>query len=309
MMEGVDLYILTGPTAVGKTELSLQWAEAHGAEIISCDSLLFYRGMNIGTAKPSKADLARVPHHLIDVAEPAEAWNVQRYLAEATRAVEDVMLRGKRVLVTGGSGFYLKAFFAPIADRVEVPEAVAREVEALDRQGLAAMVESLLHLDPEAGESLDMCNPRRVRRALERVMATGKPLRQLQEEFARQSFPFSLCRRHLCLLTRDRDELRERVVHRVDAMLEAGLVDEVRSLLVRGLEQNPSAASAIGYREVIRHLHGETKVEECREEIIQNTQHLIKKQLTWFRHQLPAGRVVNLTETEPTPGILFEENR
>lgn len=303
-----DLFILTGPTAVGKTELALQWAEAFGAEIVSCDSLLFYRGMDIGTAKPSSEERKRVPHHLIDVAEPDEPWSIHRYLTEATEIVADIWRRGRRVLVVGGSGFYLKSFLAPVIDTTVVPANVAERVAALAEKGREAMAAELIRIDPRAGKTLDLQNPRRVMRALERSLATGKSVRQLQEEMKTRSFPFEESRQRVCLLTRSREDLQRRIVLRVDEMLAAGLVEEVRRLLERGLKKNASAASAIGYRETIRCLAGELPESQLREEIIRNTNRLVKKQLTWFRHQLPAARHMSLTERERVEASdLFEE--
>lgn len=296
---GIEFFILTGPTAVGKTELALEWAERHGAEIISCDSLLFYRGMDVGTAKPSTEERERVPHHLIDVAEPSEAWSVHRYLAAAVEVVSEVHARGRQVMVTGGSGFYLKSFLAPVVDAVEIPAEVTARVEELGGEGLDAMVRELGRVDPDAGATIDLRNPRRVARALERCLATGRSVRQLREEMGEQPFPFRDVQRRLCLLEREREDLEERIARRADQMLERGLVDEVRRLLERGLEKNRSAASAIGYRETIRHLNCELSEPELREEIIRNTRRLVKKQLTWFRHQLPPGtRALCLTGRE-----------
>jgi tRNA dimethylallyltransferase len=295
----LELFVLTGPTAVGKTEVALQWAERHGAEIVSCDSLLFYRGMDIGTAKPSPAERERVPHHLVDVAEAAQPWNVHRYLAAAVAAVAAIHRRGRRVLVAGGSGFYLKSFLAPVVDPLEIPAEVSRRVEDLAAQGPEVMVREITRLDPRAGESLDLQNPRRVARALERCLATGRSVRELKEEMGARSFPFALCQRRVCLLQRDQEDLERRIARRVDQMLEAGLVGEVRGLLENGLEKNPSAASAIGYRETIRYLAGDLPEAQLREEIIRNTSRLVKKQRTWFRHQLPANtRTLCLTGRE-----------
>src|SRR3954471_22380252 len=163
------LHVLTGCTAVGKTELALQWAESRGAEIVSCDSLLFYRGADLGTAKPTKAELARVPHHLIDVCDVTDRMDVTRYIAQARIAIDGIFARGRRVLVTGGSGFYLKAFFAPVADEVAVPPSLREELRLkLDQQGLAALVTDLNRLNPGGLGALDVQNPRRVVRALER---------------------------------------------------------------------------------------------------------------------------------------------
>lgn len=296
---GIDLYIVTGPTAVGKTELALSWAEAFGAEIVSADSLLFYRGMDIGTAKPSEKDRARVPHHLIDVREAGEPWDIQGYVAAAAAKVAEIHRRGRRVLITGGSGFYLKGFFAPVVDQVRVPPEVVRQVAFLEEAGRDALAAGLVAVDPLAGDWVDLQNPRRVARALERSLATGKSVRQLRKEMAAHPFPFMHCRRRVVLLLRERAELQARIARRVDEMLGAGLVGEVTHLLKKGLEHNPSAASAIGYRETVRYLAGELSVEGLREEIIRNTGRLVKKQRTWFRYQLPPEtRTICLTGDE-----------
>ena len=159
------LHVLTGPTAVGKTEWALRWAEANGAEIVSCDSLLFYRGMDLGTAKPTAAERTRVPHHLIDIRNVTEAMDITHYVALARRAVEEIAARGRALLVTGGSGFYLKSFFAPVADNVEISPTLRAEVARL---ALPEAVEKLRALNPAGLGALDTDNPRRVARALER---------------------------------------------------------------------------------------------------------------------------------------------
>ncbi|HTZ21380.1 MAG TPA: tRNA (adenosine(37)-N6)-dimethylallyltransferase MiaA [Opitutaceae bacterium] len=287
------LYVLTGCTATGKTEWALRWAEAFGAEIVSCDALLFYRGMDIGTAKPTPADQVRVPHHLIDVCDVTDRMDVTRYVALAREAAERIAARDRRVLVTGGSGFYLKAFFAPVADEVAVPFAVRARVAELDP---AAAVAELRQLNPEGLGSLDTANPRRVSRALERCLASGRPLAELTAAFARQPAPFADWRVELTQLDRPPVELEARLAGRVQAMLTAGLVDEVRRLLPAGLKDNPSAARAIGYRETMAVLEGTLPSEELAAEIVKNTRALVKKQRTWFRTQLPSHRVVAADE-------------
>ncbi len=286
---GDTIYVLTGPTAAGKTELALRWAEAHNAEILSCDSLLFYRGMDIGTAKPSAAERARVRHHLVDVVEVTDPMDVTRYVAGAKAVVEDIVARGRTVLVTGGSGFYLKAFFSPVADGVEVPAEVRRRVERLP---LAEALAELRQCNPEGIENLDTANPRRVARALERCLASGRTLRELAGEFARQRAPFAGWGVMLARLERPAAELNARIEARVEGMLRAGLVDEVRRLRAAGLEKNPSAARAIGYREVLARLDGKLGEAGLAAEIVKNTRALVKKQRTWFRTQLPAHPVV-----------------
>lgn len=285
------LHILTGPTAVGKTELSLEWAEQYGAEIVSCDSLLFYRGMNIGTAKPRADELARVPHHLIDIHEPDSAMTIADYVARAERTVADIVRRGKRVLVTGGSGFYLKAFFGPVVDRVAVSAELREQVETkLMNEGLASLVKELKELNPAGLGGLDAANPRRVTRALERCRASGKTLQRVKAEFDAQPGAFSEFQINGVCLTREPEELNQRIALRVDHMLAEGLVAEVRGLLDQGLDRNPSAVRSIGYRETVAMLAGELPESELPAAIVKNTKALVRKQRTWFRNQLPELR-------------------
>jgi tRNA dimethylallyltransferase len=291
------LHVLTGCTAVGKTEWALRWAEEHGAEILSCDSQLFYRGMDIGTAKPTAAEQSRVRHHLIDCCDVRESMDVARYVELARAALSDIASRGRSGLVVGGSGFYLKAFFGPVADGVAVSVEMRQEVAALPP---AAVVARLRALNPLGLEGLDLANPRRVVRALERCLASGKTWDELVYDFSRQPSPFAAWAPKLTVIERDPAELERRIVGRVQAMLAGGLVDEVRQLLGRGLRDNPSAARAIGYREVIDVLDGRLPVHALPDEIAQNTRRLVKKQRTWFRTQLPPHAVIDaghLTET------------
>jgi tRNA dimethylallyltransferase len=298
------LHVLTGPTAVGKTELALRWAEANHAEIVSCDALLFYRGMDIGTAKPTAEERARVPHHLIDVCEVNERMDVTYYVTKAQAAVADITSRGRKVLVAGGSGFYLKAFFAPVADAVAVAPELRAEIEAkLAAEGLGALVAELRGLNPRGLGELDTDNSRRVTRALERCRSSGRTLRELAEDFARQPGAFAewtvICTR----LDRPPEELDRRIKARVDAMLTDGLVDEVRRLRSVGIEGNPSASRAIGYRETLAMLDRQLPEAGLAAEIAKNTRGLVKKQRTWFRTQLPEHRVV--AAAEATVAALF----
>lgn len=287
------IHVLTGCTAVGKTELALGWAEARGAEIVSCDSLLFYRGANIGTAKPSAAELARVPHHLIDICAITERMDVTHYVTKARAAIDDILRRGRTVLVTGGSGFYLKAFFAPVADELAVPVEIRTGVRTrLDRDGVVSLVTELTKLNPQGLGALDVHNPRRVTRALERCLASGRTLAALQAEFAALPAPFADCEVKLGELVREPADLEARIGQRVAGMMRAGLVEEVRALLPQGLKQNPSAAGAIGYRETIDCLEGRLPEKELAAAIAQNTRSLVKKQRTWFKTQLPAHPLI-----------------
>jgi len=293
------IHVLTGCTAVGKTELALRWAEAHGAEIVSCDSLLFYRGADLGTAKPSPAERARVPHHLIDTSPVDEQMDIVRYVTLARAAVADIWARGRKVLVTGGSGFYLKVFFGPVADEVAVPPGLRESVRArLAAEGLEALVAELHRLNPAGLGSLDSRNPRRVVRALERCLASGRTLAELAAAFATQPGPFAGHPVVLTELVREPADLDARIARRVDSMLRDGLVEEVRRLRGQGLARNPSAAGAIGYRETIDHLEGRLAERELADTIVRHTRALVRKQRTWFRTQLPAHRTLPAASAE-----------
>jgi tRNA dimethylallyltransferase len=294
--------ILTGCTAVGKTELALDWAEAMDAEIVSCDSLLFYRGMDIGTAKPTREDRLRVVHHLVDIVNVDQRMDVKMFVGLAREAIADIESRRKRVLVTGGSGFYLKAFFAAVTDSIESDLALKAELEAeLGKVGLPAMVERLSKLNPGGLAGLDLQNPRRVVRALERCLVSGMTLEALAGQFANQPAPFSDFDIRLLEITREPDELRERIRMRAEQMLAGGLVEEVRSLRALGLCGNPSASRAIGYREVLAALDGPIDESALVEEISQNTWKLVRKQRTWFRTQLPAHRCIAAEDAKRAP--------
>ena len=282
------LHIITGPTAVGKTAFALDFAEREDAEIVSCDASLFYRGMDIGTAKPTAAELSRVPHHMIDICDVDQRYDIVAFDAQVRLIINSILERGRSVLVTGGSGFYLKSFFAPVIDTVVVPDEIRDEVYSLyESVGLSGLLERLQEVSPEGFGNLDIKNPRRVQRALERCLASGKSLPELQAAFEARPEPYSEFSKRLVLLERDPDELRQRVELRAQQMINSGLIDEVTKLIASGIERNPSAASAIGYRETIAFLKGSLPEQELLPTIIQNTMHLVKKQRTWFRTQIP----------------------
>lgn len=296
---------------MGKTALALDWAEANDAEIVSCDASLFYRGMDIGTAKPTGAERARVRHWLIDVCEVRERMDVAKYVELARAACADIAGRGRRILVTGGSGFYLKAFFSPVADEVAVPAELRAEIEGRLAKGGAGGLEDLLgelrKLNPGGLGELDVKNPRRVTRALERCRASGRTLAELTADFAARPGPFADWAVRAVRLDREPEELRARIEARVDAMLREGLVDEVRRLRAEGIEENPSAASAIGYRETLAALDaGAVDKGRLGAEIALNTWKLVRKQRTWFRTQLPAERVRVVAAGEARVAGLFE---
>jgi tRNA dimethylallyltransferase len=303
------LHLLTGCTACGKTEVSLRWAERFGAEIVSCDALLFYRGMDIGTAKPTAEERARVMHHLVDVVEPTERMNVKEYSRLARAAVEAIEARGREVLVVGGSGFYLKSFLEVVADDVAVDPGLRDRLEKQARNvGLDTLVGELARLNPDGLGTLDVRNPRRVVRALERCLVSGRSLAELADDLRRAPRPFPDRRIRLVELAREPGELRERIRRRVDAMSREGLVEEVRALRERGFEANPTASQAVGYRETLAWLDaGAANLGSLVEAITHSTNRLARKQRTWFRGQLPAHKVVQVRGSDAVDvDALFE---
>jgi len=280
------IHILTGPTAVGKTETSLRWAETHDAEIISCDSVCVYRGMDIGSAKPTAAEQARVRHHGLDLADPSERYSVSQYVGMARGAIAAAHGRGRRVLVTGGSGFYLAAFFGPVTDELEIPAAVADEVRTLHRQGLASMLLRLRGLEgDDLPDWLDVQNPIRVAKALERRLASGRGLDALRDDFLTRRGPFADHPVTFELLERADGELKARIAARTESMLQGGIIEEAERLLAMNLDPELTSARAVGYRAVMDWLEGGQRVvkEGLAERINLDTWALVRKQRKWFR--------------------------
>lgn len=301
MENDADIFVITGTTAVGKTETALRWAETNNAEIVSCDSTNVYRGMDIGTAKPSQAERARVPHHGIDLAEPSQKFSVGDYLAFAVPCVADISACGKRVLVTGGSGFYLKAFYAPVTDEIVVPDSVRSRVELLFSRGEDCAVNALRELNPDGAPGFDWKNPRRVARALERCLTSGKTISELLAEMQARVSPFARYKVRTLLLSRTKEDLNARIDLRIKKMLADGLVEEVRMLIKeRGLRPDTPAGNAIGYRETSDWLaSGEPGgVSALADAIALSTRRLAAKQRKWFRTQIPVDRVLELPLTQ-----------
>ncbi len=281
-----SLYILTGPTASGKTQAALDWAEKHGAEIISCDAFLVYRGMDIGTAKPSKEELARVPHHLVDCLSLNEHFNVQAYIERVQALLPSIFDRGNKALITGGSAFYVKSFFAPVSAMQKEDPAVRQKVAAiLENKGIDGVLSELYARNPKGLGTLDIANSRRLTRALERCMLSGQTLLELAEDFSRALSPFEALNKKLRILTPLPEQLQSNIVQRVETMFQKGLLDEVKALSALGLRENPIASQAIGYKEVLQWLsEGEvSSLASLKSLIIKNTSRLAKKQYTWIR--------------------------
>lgn len=295
------IFVVTGTTAVGKTELSLACAEENNAEILCCDSTTVYRGMDIGTAKPTGEEQARVPHHGLDLVEPNEKFSVGDYVAYAQKSVEEIFSRGKSVLVSGGSGFYLKSFFSSVTDDLEIPETVRKRVAEILSRGNAFSEQVLRELNDggnAAPTSFDWENPRRVAKGLERCLASGKTLAELKAEFDSRECVFSKYPKYTILLTRNKEDLNSRIGIRVKKMISDGLIDEVRRLSSAGiLRANTPAGNAIGYRETLSWLsEGEPGGIPALAEIISlSTRQLAAKQRKWFRTQIPVDEIRELS--------------
>lgn len=283
------LYFIVGPTAVGKTALALDVAGRLGALILSCDAYCIYRGMDIGTAKPTAAEQARVPHRGIDLIGPSDIYAIDRYMAYASSVIEECSASGMPIVVAGGSGFYLKSFFSAVVDEIKIPRELREAVDKLyESGGLEALQQSLEGYANRSDQTIDWNNPRRVRMALMRCRAANEPLSELQRRFSMQAPPFEGISKEVCLLERDPTELHQRIALRVDQMLAEGLVEEVSKLREEGLTASATASAAIGYRETLAFLAGEIpSLDALREEIIVHTRQLARKQRTWFRKQIP----------------------
>ena len=273
------MVIILGPTAVGKTEIAIQLAERLNGEIISADSRLFYRGMDIGTAKPSEDELARVPHHLIDIADPDDVIGLSRFQNAARKAIQEIREKGRLPFLVGGTGQYVRG----VIEEWEVPKVEPSPAlrEALERWsqviGPLGLHHRLSVLDPRAADSIDYRNLRRTIRALEVILLTGK---LFSAQKRRGASPYDVLQLGLM---RPRPELYERIDRRVDAMIEEGLVEEVRSLLLQGYSPDLPSLSAIGYREISSHLQGETSLEEAIRLIKRSTRILVRRQANWFK--------------------------
>ena len=291
------LVLLLGPTAVGKTELAIQLAEKMNGEIVSADSRLFYRGMDIGTAKPSQEELAKVPHHLIDTANPDEVISLALFQRQARAAISDIHARKKLPFLVGGTGQYIRA----VTEGWSPPEVKANtklrdELDKMkEERGANWLHARLERLDPEAAAQIDARNVRRTIRALEVILTTGRKFSAQRE---RGASPYQLL---TIGLTRPREELYQRVDARIDAMFANGFLEEVTRLLGQGYSPGLPSMSAIGYRECVRVARGELTEEQAKVQIRRATRIFVRRQANWFKESDPAIRWFTLR-----PGIEAE---
>jgi tRNA dimethylallyltransferase len=283
------LLIILGPTASGKSDLAMRLAECCNGELINADSLQVYRGLDIGTAKPTLAERARVTHHLIDLLPPEAPFTAAEFCRAADRVIADMVARGKRPIVVGGTGLYLRALIHGLADSPGEELTVRAAMQQLAaHEGNAAVLDRLRAVDPQAAAQIHPNNLVRIIRALEVYHQGGRPLSAYWADhgFAAERY------RYLKLgILVERDELYRRIEIRVDAMLAAGLVAEVRQLLAAGADPSLKPLRSIGYKEICAHISGEISLAEARELIIRNTRHYAKRQLTWCKREEPINWV------------------
>ena len=298
-----NIICVAGPTASGKTALAVELAKEFHGEVISCDSMQVYKYMDIGTAKPTEEEMQGIPHHMLSVAEPTEDFSVSRYCAMATPILDDILARGKTAIIAGGTGLYMDALirgndFAPFPS-TGMREKLEARAEA---EGMEALLGELGQIDPDSAAKLHLSDKKRIIRALEVYYETGQTITAHNEKT--QAVPPRYCAIWLGLDFENRSDLYDRINLRVDKMLSDGLIDEIRSLLSRGIPEKCTAMQAIGYKEFIDALNGSGTIEEAAELVRQSSRRYAKRQLTWFRRNSQMHWLMRQSGTT-TEEILF----
>lgn len=279
------LVIIAGPTATGKTKCAVELAKAINGEIISADSIQVYKGMDIGSAKVTLEEMCGVKHHLIDVLEPTQDFNITVFQTLAKEAMDEIYSRGKVPIIAGGTGFYIQSVlydidFTENEDNNEIREALTRI--SLEKDGKDILFAMLKDIDPESADVIDKNNIKRVIRAIEFYKLSGK---KISEHNKLQSSKEAAYDARFFVLTDDRKVLYERIDKRVDKMIELGLVEEVRNLLNKGLKRDMVSMQGIGYKEIVSYLMGEISLDEAIYIIKRDTRHFAKRQITWFKRE------------------------
>lgn len=298
-----NIICIAGPTASGKTALSIALAKQLDGEVVSCDSMQIYKGMDIGTAKPTLEEMDGVPHHMLDVAEPWEDFSVSRYCEMAAPIVDDIVARGKTAIIAGGTGLYMDALirgntFAPYPST-----GMRQKLEAqADEQGTEKMLELLRSIDPDSAERLHLADRKRILRALEVYYETGETITAHNRKTQAQPNRYNPI--WFALEDADRARLYARIDRRVDKMLEAGLLEEIRQLLAVGISPRCTAMQAIGYKEFIDYLDGNCTLDAASAAVKQASRHYAKRQLTWFRRN-PAIHWLRRSSNDTNEKILL----
>ncbi len=277
-----NLFILMGPTAIGKTDLSIDLAKKFDAEIISADSMQIYKYMDIGTAKVTKDEMKGVTHHIIDNVYPDVEYTVSNYQSDASKLIKDINMRNKLPMVVGGTGLYINSLVYNLNFAKVAPDEEYRtELEELaDRYGDAYLHDKLAEIDIKSSDSISINDRKRMIRALEIYKKTGKTMSEHNENFRKEVDKYNLV---MVCLNMDRSKLYDRINRRVDIMVEEGLIDEVKSLLAKGYHKDLVSLKGIGYKEIIMYLEGDISLEDAIDKIKQGSRNYAKRQLTWFR--------------------------
>lgn len=282
-MTAPKILCIVGPTACGKTTLGVQLAKRLNGEVVSVDSMQIYRGMTIGTAAPTEREMDGVPHHMVAIADPEENWSVAKFTEEADKCIQDILSRGKLPVLVGGTGLYLDAIiagrsFAPGESGGEVRKELEKR---LAEEGIAPLIEELRRVDPESAERLPAADEKRILRALEVYLETGKTI--TQHNLETQSIPPKYRAVFIGLAFAEREDMRALIDRRVDRMVEMGLIEEIRTLLERGLDRSCTALQAIGYKEFLAAMDGRATMAQAIEEVKLRSRQYAKRQLTWLR--------------------------
>ena len=280
-MKNIPLIVLVGPTATGKSKMAIYLAKQIGGEIVSADSMLVYKGMDIGTAKPTQIERDGIKHHLIDLVNPDETFNVARFRALASKVIKEIYLNNKRIIVVGGTGLYIKALLYGLFSHPPIPNEISEKIKKIEREkGQEGLFSWLSDIDPESAKNIHPNDRIRTIRALEIFLMTGRSIKEFHKE---HGFKENYYDPLLIGLWMDKKLLYKRIEERTDEMIEKGFVDEVKYLLAKGYNPELPSMKALGYRQIIKYLQKEISLDKAIHLIKRDTKRYAKRQFTWFK--------------------------
>lgn len=305
-MEKSKVIVICGPTASGKTALSIELAKRINGEVVSADSMQIYKDMDIGSAKVTKEEMQGIKHYLVDCVSPDERYSVANYKLDAKKAIEEILKKGKTPIVVGGTGLYIDALIYEIEYQdIKINESYRKELESIKQnQGLEVLYERAVKIDPEAMKKISPNDSKRIMRVLEIYEATGKNKTEQEAESRLKEIPYNY---KVFAITMDREKLYERINKRVDIMIENGLIEEVKELLKK-YKEFPTAMQALGYKEVKEYLEGKLTKQEMIDKIKQESRRYAKRQLTWFRKNKQTIWIDGLNDMQKNINIILEES-
>ncbi len=305
-MEKSKVIVICGPTASGKTALSIELAKRINGEVVSADSMQIYKDMDIGSAKVTKEEMQGIKHYLVDCVSPDERYSVANYKLDAKKAIEEILKKGKTPIVVGGTGLYIDALIYEIEYQdIKINESYRKELESIKQnQGLEVLYERAVKIDPEAMKKISPNDSKRIMRVLEIYEATGKNKTEQEAESRLKEIPYNY---KVFAITMDREKLYERINKRVDIMIENGLIEEVKELLKK-YKEFPTAMQALGYKEVKEYLDGKLTKQEMIDKIKQESRRYAKRQLTWFRKNKQTIWIDGLNDMQKNINIILEES-